>query len=591
MPAVDSRNTNALWCSVLAETLVRSGLRHAVISPGSRSTPLTFALVRHPGLECVPVVDERSAAFFALGLAKRTHRPVVLLCTSGTAGANYLPAVIEARESGTPLLVVTADRPPEMRDCMSGQTIDQQKLFGAFVAHFHEFAVPEARLPMLQYARQTLAHAVQRTLVPHGGPVHLNMPFRDPLPPIEDASAHDVARAIDEAFFEHLRPVVPPAPAATVWQRPTTTRGLIVAGPASPPDAAGYVRAVQALATGLGWPILADALSPLRHHTADAAAVVAHYDVILRHEPTARDLAPRHVLCLEAWPTSKVLRGWLEESGAEITLVAATADNRDALHGRTRHLPWPPEALAAEGIPAAEAGYREAWVRADRSVAEALRAGLEADAPEGFFEPVAGWTLAHALPDETTVFVASSMPVRDVEYFWPHSTRRHRFVFNRGANGIDGTLSTALGVAHGGGAAVLLCGDLAFLHDSNGLLLARHLRGSLTVVLINNRGGGIFGHLPVAQFDPPFEEYFATPQSVDFAHLCAAHGVPHVRVRDRGHLHALVSASPDAGVRVLEVRTDRKRDVATRRRLLAAASGAAGGEAVRPSHESRLKKS
>jgi len=575
-PALDSRNTNALWCSVLAETLVRCGLRHAVISPGSRSTPLTLALVRHPGLECVPVLDERSAAFFALGLAKRTHTPVALVCTSGTAGANYLPAIIEAHESRTPLLVITADRPPEMRDCASGQTIDQQKLFGGFVAFFHEFAVPEPTLPLLAYARQTIAHAFQRALLPQDGPVHVNMPFRDPLPPLEDATAKDVAAAIDESFFAHLAPPPTSAAGATVWQRPTTTRGLIIAGPANPRDVAHYVSRVRALAEATGWPILADVLSPLRHHGEGTVPIVAHYDAILRHEATARDLVPRHVLCLETWPTSKVLRGWLEANGAEITLVSAASANRDALHGRTRHLPWPAEALAAEGRAAADAGYREAWARAERAAAAALRAGLEADTSEGFFEPVACWTLAHALEHETTVFVASSMPVRDVEYFWPLTARRHRFQFNRGANGIDGTLSTALGVAHGGGAAVLLTGDLAFLHDSNGLLLARRLRGSLTVVLVNNNGGGIFGHLPVARFDPPFEEFFATPQAVDFARLCAAHDVRHEIVRDRAQLRALVAGPAPAGVRVLEVRTDRKRDAAGRKRLLAAAGETVG---------------
>jgi len=575
-PALDARNTNSLWCGVLAETLVRCGLRHAVISPGSRSTPLTLALVRHPGMECVPVVDERSAAFFALGLAKRTHRPVALICTSGTAGANYLPAVIEAHESGTPLLVLTADRPPEMRDCASGQTIDQLKLFGGFVAWFHEFALPGATLPLLRYARQTIAHAVQRTLVPHGAPVHLNLPFRDPLPPLEDDTAREAAAGIDDTFFAHLAPPERPAAGATVWQRPTTTRGLIVAGPADPADPAGYAAHVRALAAGLGWPVLADALSPLRHYGGDGVTVVAPYDAILRHEAAARALAPRHVVCLEGWPTSKVLRGWLEASGAEIALVAATAANRDGLHGRTRHLPWPVGALAVEGRPPADPAYREAWARAAHSAGAVLHAGLEAGASGKFFEPVAAWTLAQALPEETIVFVASSMPVRDVEYFWPVTARRHRFVFNRGANGIDGTLSTALGVAHAGGAAVLLTGDLAFLHDANGLLLARRLRGSLTVVVVNNRGGGIFEHLPVAQFDPPFEEFFATPQDVDLGKLCAAHGVAHEIVRDPAHLHALVAAAVPAGVRVLEIATDRKRDAAARKRLLAAAASAAG---------------
>ena len=575
-PALDARNTNALWCSVLAETLARCGLQDAVISPGSRSTPLTLALVRHPAITCVPVVDERSAGFFALGIAKRTHRPVALLCTSGSAGANYLPAVIEAWESGTPLLVITADRPPEMRECASGQTIDQQKLFGGFVGFYHEFAVPEAALERLRYARQTLAHAMRRAVAPHGSPVHLNMPFRDPLPPIPDASTGAVADAIDESFFAHLEPVTTPAARVTLWQRPTTTRGVIVAGPANPADAEAYVARVRAYAEATGWPVLADALSPVRHYGTADVPIVAHYDAVLRDAGAARELAPRHVMCLEGWPTSKVLRAWLEQSGAEMTLVAAGPHNRDALHGRTRHLPWGVDALAVEGAPPADASYRESWARANAAASRILGEELGADGADGFFEPMAAWSLAHALPIGAVVHVASSMPVRDVEYFWPVTDRRYRFTFNRGANGIDGTLSTAVGVAHGGAPAVLLTGDLAFLHDSNGLLLSHRLRGSLTVVVINNNGGGIFEHLPIAQVDPPFEEFFATPQHVDLAALCRAHGVAHESVAHPRRLQERLAIAPEGGIRVLEVCTDRKRDAAARKRLLARAGEAAG---------------
>lgn len=573
-PGLDFRNTNSLWCSVLVETLVHCGLRHAVISPGSRSTPLTLALVRHPAITATPVVDERSAAFFALGLAKRTHVPVALVCTSGTAGANYFPAIIEARESGTPLLVLTADRPPEMRDCASGQTIDQLKLFGGYVSFFHEFAVPEAKLELLRYARQTIAHAFTRALVPAPGPVHLNLPFRDPLPPLEDGSTAAVRDAIDDAFFAHVQPPPARVVSTTAWQRPTTTRGLIIAGPANPVDVAHYVARVWEFAAGLGWPILADALSPLRHYGAAGVPVVAHYDAILRDPERARELTPKYVVCLEGWPTSKVLRAWLEASQAEVVLVADPASNHDALHGRTRHLPLPVESLAPGGRPrtpgAALHDYAAAWHEAEEGASRHLATAL--DATTEMFEGRVARVLAVHLPENTPVFVASSMPVRDVEFFWPHNARRTALYFNRGANGIDGTLSTALGIAQASDhPAVLLTGDLAFLHDSNGLLLASKLRGGLTIVLINNRGGGIFEHLPVAQFDPPFEEFFATPQKVAISALCAAHGVPHTPMRDWSHFTELISVLPLSGVRILELATDRKRDTAARKRLLSAA--------------------
>lgn len=571
---LDFRNTNSLWGSMLVETLVRSGVRTAVISPGSRSTPLTIAFARHPGIEAIPVLDERSAGFFALGLAKQQRRPVVLLCTSGTAGAHYFPAIIEARESGVPLLAITADRPPELRDCASGQTIDQQKLFGGYVNFHHEFSVPAATLPMLAYLRQMTAHACERTLAPSAGPVHLNAPFRDPLPPIGDESASALENVINDDFFSHLEQPSVAKIASVIWQRATTARGLIVAGPGAPEDAASYVRHVHALSKKLGWPVLADALSPVRSHSRTEAVVTA-YDAILRDATLARDLAPRTVLCLGGWPTSKILRGWLETSDAEILLITNSAANRDALHGRARQIVASVESLAVADQKVADDSYLRAWRAAEASARAALDRALEDEI--AMFEPKAAWLLAAHVPERTRIFVASSMPVRDVEYFWPANGRVHEIVFNRGANGIDGTLSTALGVAHGAKPAVLLTGDLALLHDANGFLLKPKFRGSLTIVLINNNGAGIFEHLPVANFDPPFEEFFATPQTVDFAKLCGAHGVEHVVVNDWAQYVSLIATLPAAGIRVLEVRTDRKKDAARRKQLFAEAAKAARG--------------
>lgn len=574
---LDFRNTNALWGSVLVETLVRCGVRQAVISPGSRSTPLTIAFARHGGIEAIPVLDERSAAFFALGLAKQNRRPVVLLCTSGTAAANYFPAVIEARESGVPLLVITADRPPEMRACASGQTIDQQKLYGGYVNFYHELAVPDPNLRLLGYLRQTVAHACERAVMPQAGPVHLNAPFRDPLAPLENESACGLEKEMGESFFSHLRETSSPAASTTIWQPPATGHGLIIAGEDAPANAAAYAAKVGDIAARIGWPVLADALSVLRHHAPGSGTVITAYDAILRNRPLARDLTPGTVLCLGNWPTSKVVRQWLESTEAEIILVSPRSDNRDALHGRTRHLRMAVEMLAVGEGAAGESSYLEAWKKAEAAATAVLRA--DRAGAEGIFEGDVSLMLAQGLPDETPVYVASSMPIRDVEYFWPADGRRRQFYFNRGANGIDGTLSTALGVAHGNRhPAVLLTGDLALLHDANGFLLKPKLRGSLTVVLINNRGGGIFGHLPVAQFEPPFEEFFAMPQEVDFSRLCSAHGVEHVQVTSLAQLATLLAKLPKNGLRVLEVATDRKRDVAMRKQLFAAAASACGGK-------------
>lgn len=570
-PNLDPRNVNSLWASVLVETLSRRGVTRAVICPGSRSTPLTLALAAHPAIEAIPVLDERSAAFFALGLAKQHQHPVALVCTSGTAGANFFPAVIEAQESGVPLIVLTADRPPELRACASGQTIDQQKLYGRYVGFQHELALPEASEPALRYLRQTVAHATLGALSPSAGPVHLNVPFRDPLPPVpDDGTTERFAAGVSwEVFFAHLEPGEPPQMAAGLPRIIPEVHGVIVVGPAQPGDVGAYVTAVAEIARRLGWPVLADGLSPLRNYASQFPHLVTTYDLVLRNAPIAERLKPEVVLSLGGWPTSKVLRGWLEESGARTWLVTERADNRDALHLRTRQIPISLPLLASV-LPIAvdENGYQRMWARYDAKARAALDEKFRHES--ALFEPKAAWLLARHLPVGTSIFVANSMPARDVEYVWPPGERALRPFCNRGANGIDGTLSTALGMAHGADApAVLLTGDLALLHDSNGFLLRPKFRGSLTIVLINNRGGGIFEHLPIAQFEPPFEEFFATPQEADFAKLAAAHGIEHAAVRDWPHFRELISTLPPQGIRVLELCTDRKRDAAGRKALFA----------------------
>lgn len=570
-PAVtlDYRNVNSLWGNVLVETLARLGVRQAVISPGSRSMPLSVQFARHPQFEAIPVLDERSAAFFALGLARQTQRPVVLLCTSGTAGANYFPAIVEARESGVPLIVITADRPPEMRECRSGQTIDQQKLFGGYVNFYHELSVPEASVALLRYLRQTVAHAVERAQWPVGGPVHLNAPFRDPLPPTKDEIAEVLKGEITEKFFAHLEA----GGAAVAAARSVSLggRGIIVAGQTRVADLAGYARAVGKLAKRLGWPVLADALSPLRNFAALVPGLVTRYDVIARSAEWTKELQPSQVLCLHDWPTSKALRQWLQAGDVPVAFVTTRADNPDALHSATRVVRSDVASFATSvRVRPAEREWARRWSEVERRIEARLRRGLAG--AEEMFEGQAMALLPRVLPKGTAVMFANSMPVRDAEYLWPANDRAHVVHCNRGANGIDGTLSTAIGLAHRGAPTVLVTGDLSLLHDTNGFLLARELRGSLTVVLMNNDGGGIFEHLPVSQFEPPFERFFATPQSIDFAKLCATYGVAHLRVRDWRHFEKLLSKLPARGVRVLEVRTDRKRDAAFRKALFAAAA-------------------
>lgn len=558
---LDYRNTNTLWCSLLAETLARCGVRHAIISPGSRSTPLTNALARQAAVETIPVLDERTAAFFALGLAKQHRRPVLLVCTSGTAGANYLPALVEARESATPLLVLTADRPPEMRECHSGQTIDQQNLYGKYAAWFHELPVPEPDLALLRYLRQTAAHAYQRALH-HSAPVHLNLPFRDPLAPIENDTAKHLENNPElnnDQFFAHLNNNTDdkPPPRKIPLEIPSG-KVLVIAGPDAP-------ETTHQLAAHLNAPLLTDALASTRYSLPATRypSAIAAYDTILRNEQIAAELAPDHVIAIGAYPTSKTLRAWLEKTNPRILQLTKTIANKDPLHGRTRQLVADPDELEITSEnPSPD--YLQRWQQLEQSAQTHLAAALEKH-PES--EPAHARSIIDKLPPETPLFIANSMPVRDAETYCPATNCRHQIHTNRGANGIDGTLSTALGIAHRNRPTVLITGDLAFLHDNSALLLKTEFHGSLTIILINNNGGGIFNHLPIADTADNFERFWATPQTVDIPKLCAAHAIEHISINNPARLAAALDKLPPSGIRVLEIKTNRANDTATRRQI------------------------
>jgi len=581
-------NPNSVWGAVAADVLVRLGVRAAVISPGSRSTPLAFAFARHPDLECLPVLDERSAGFLALGWARSSGAPVALVCTSGTAAANYYPAVIEARESGAPLLVLTADRPPEMRHCHAGQTIDQLKIYGDHPVFQAELSTPSMAPSRLRHLRQTLVHACRCSLYPFPGPVHLNMPFRDPLAPSTASAPHEFDAAqvrLDRIALEKLvggvRPPVPSAPAvspssarAAVRALRRFKRGVIIAGPAQPGDAKAYARAVGRISKSLGWPVLADGLGPVRNHASLNPNFVTRYSAILREPDAARRLRPDCVLLLGTYPASKTLREWLEPLDLPTWTLHPAPDNPDALHGKTTVLNTTVEAfvksLGAGKLNLPQREYLSAWLNDEQAATAAIERAMRRTGKS--FESRVAAILSKSLPPGTPVFVANSMPVRDVDFFWKPNDRGARMFFNRGANGIDGTLSTALGITAHAGSAVLLTGDLALLHDVNGFLAAKAVTANahLTIVLLNNNGGGIFESLPVARLgaatgaaghDDLFEKFFATPQAIDFSKLAAAYGVDYHRLPDSAALRPILRKKlPASGIRLLELRCDRKRD-------------------------------
>lgn len=574
---LDFRNVNMLWSSIIAETLSRLGLTTAIICPGSRSGPLAIAFAQHPKIEAIPVLDERSAAFFGLGIARRSGLPVVLVCTSGTAGANFYPAVIEAEASRVPLLLLTADRPPELRHCHAGQAIDQVKLYGQYPRWQVELALPSSNPDLLAYLRQTCLYAWEQSQWPVPGPVHLNVPFRDPLAPISDPETESLSENFDvDQFFSAAHPL-PSIQTSLNLQAINTylhkwlscDRGIIIAGPAQPNDPEQYCVAIAQLAQTLGWPVLAEGLSPLRNWADCNSLLISTYDLLLRNQTVANQFRPQQVICIGELPTSKVLRTWLTQGRSQTWSIDATDHNVDPLHGLSIPVRVSVEGLIAS-IPAFKkenfqqpTEYAKSWLSVDQSVRTLINQTMQTQAE--LTESKIAWLLSQVLPPNTPLFIANSMPVRDMESFWQPGSLHMQPYFNRGANGIDGTLSTALGMSHRQKSSVLLTGDLALLHDTNGFLLRNHWQGHLTIILVNNGGGGIFQMLPISAFEPPFEQFFRTPQQIDFEHLAATYQVAWERIESWARLQQALKPLPESGLRILEVSCDCQNDTQWRR--------------------------
>ena len=611
---------NARGARVLVEGLVRGGVADVVLSPGSRNTPLVLASLEQPGLRVHVVLDERVAGFVALGLSRAARRPVALACTSGSAGAHYLPAVVEADRSAVPLVLLTADRPPELHGCGAPQTVDQRRLFGTFVRAARDLVGP---LPNDAWALAA-AGALEAALGAGGGPVHLNVAFREPLwapglalgapraatlgglsaqpetavgrlpgqpetavgrlpgqsavavgaPP---ALVRGASAAASLAPFEGvgapptaLRGVARLAAgslAALADRLSSISRGVLFCGTDSRLSAAG----AAALADRLGWPLLAEAASGVRFGSGSRRVVWA-YDALVRAGAPAPDL----VLQFGRAPISKPVATWLAEaptvrvdegavrhdprrSGG--VLVVAEAD------GFARDL------VATLGVDAGGA-ERERWCRA-WAVAQADVEALVERHDDRLWEGAVARAVVRGLPTRAGLHLGSSMPIRDVDAFVPgvasDPADALRVFANRGANGIDGAIATAAGEALVVGRVVLLCGDLTFLHDVGGLLAAAELGADLTVVVVDNGGGGIFDFLPIAGHPTAFERCFTTPQSARIDALAAAARAPYARVQTPAELPAaLAAAGAHPGLAVVHVVVDRARNVARHHEINAA---------------------
>jgi 2-succinyl-5-enolpyruvyl-6-hydroxy-3-cyclohexene-1-carboxylate synthase len=567
-----SRDANTGFARAVVDEWVRNGVAHACVAPGSRSTPLALALAGDGRLAVHVFLDERSAAFAALGIGRATGRPAVVLCTSGTAAANFHPAVLEAHHGRVPLVVATADRPAELRDAGAGQTVDQTKLYGDAVRWFVDLGAPEDVPGAGAWWRSTAARTVAAAVGPPAGPVHWNLPFREPLvptgEPLVDAPgrAGDAPWTVSEPSTRVADRDVAARVAALVRRHP---RGVIMAGWGADADPDLVDRVAELCA----WPVLADPVSGLRR----GAFAVSTYDPLLRVPGFAGTHRPDVLLRLGAPTTGRAVNELLH--GVPAVVVDPDGAWLDPARDAVERVTGDPDGfLRALAVTLAggraDRAWLDDWLDADARARTALDAFLDAETEP--FEGRIARDVADAVPDGGTLVVASSMPVRDLESF-ARPRDGVRVVANRGVNGIDGFVSTVVGVALAGTAPVVaLVGDLCFLHDANGLLGVSGRGIDATFVVVDNDGGGIFSFLPQATAVPDhFEALFGTPQGVDLAALAALHGVPVDDVTAGAAVGAAVRAAVDAGgVRIVRVRTDRTTNVDRHRAAWAAVASA-----------------
>jgi 2-succinyl-5-enolpyruvyl-6-hydroxy-3-cyclohexene-1-carboxylate synthase len=578
---------NEAWAATIAGALSASGVRIAAVSPGSRSTPLVLALSRRPELRLVECLDERSAAFFALGVGRASRAPAAVVTTSGTAVANLLPAVVEAAQAEVPLILLTADRPAALRGADANQTIEQAGIFGAFARMALDPGAPSSDASALRVLAAQVARAAASARGRPGGPVHINVPFAKPLEPERwpPADAHPVppvprhhrgAAAPPEGVAEEI------ASALAAARRP-----LLVCG--GVPDAAAVGPEALALAAAARAPVIADPLSGARFGGGSVGVVAGAADRLLSDPELRAELAPDFVLRVGASPTSASVGALLEAArGAPQVVLDGGGRWKDHQALATTYL-RADEALALAAIRAAashaegpDEGWTARWARAEAAAQEAFDAALEAASagdPDALFEGALARIVAAAAPPGGALFVSSSMPVRDLDAFAAPRDEHLVVHGNRGASGIDGIVSSALGVAaalpEGAPPLVAVTGDLALLHDANGLALASAAPPAIFVV-VNNDGGGIFQLLPIREYEPEFTRFFATPHGRDLGALAAFHGLAHERCENPAALsEALRGRLADGAGGVVEVVTDRERNRVVRERVTAAAVAAA----------------
>lgn len=546
---------NYAWGEITAHTLSILGVNKVYFSPGSRSTSLVLAFERHPRIECFAVLDERSASFLALGTSKRTQIPTVLLCTSGSAVCNWFPAVVEASHSSIPLLLVSADRPPELQNCGADQTIDQEELFGSYPRAFHQLPLPTSESSDVQQLRLTLTQAFQKAIGSDPGPVHLNFPFREPFVPkfiTPPSNLHSLETIVESTIPQKIN-------LKSVGQAiKGYSRVLMIAGQYAFNDS------IHHEIGQLRIPILCDSLSPLREKPLPNR--ILRYENLIRDPIFSQMNLPDLVIVLGPLPTSKILRQWIDSSNAKRIVIEPRGKPVDPLTSPSTSFQIPYQCVHEIPFPLIEDAWLNSWLQAEQKIELKMERAFAKELP--LFEGKLARLLSIHSPDDTLIHIANSMPMRDVEWFWKPSSKHRRLFGNRGTNGIDGTLGTAIGIAHQADfPTYLLTGDLAFLHDSNALLFSQQFQGSLTVFVVNNQGGGIFQNLSVTN-EPEFEKCFATPQSCNLQILCKSHQIEFIQTNNWKKIISLIEKPITVGIRIVELLCNSRKDKEIRNRLL-----------------------
>ncbi|EKN65960.1 2-succinyl-5-enolpyruvyl-6-hydroxy-3-cyclohexene-1-carboxylate synthase [Neobacillus bataviensis LMG 21833] len=562
------------YIAAFISELVLTGVTDVVVSPGSRSTPMAMVMAEHPELNVHIHVDERSAAFFALGIAKALDRPVAMLCTSGTAAANYFPAIVEARYSRVPLIVLTADRPHELREVGAPQAIDQIHLYGHHVKWFAEMALPEDNNEIIRYTRTVCARAAAIAAAAPAGPVHLNFPFREPLiPKLDDAlfqlserpkgyvKVHNGDLTIDDEQFKMISEKLN-----------GKEKGIIVCGNIADES---FAKAVTQLSEALHYPILADPLSQLRSGTHSHDHIIESYDTFLRNEEAKGFLKPDVVLRFGAMPISKALTIFLKENhSADQFIIDGGGDWRDPAALSTNMI-FCNETLFCEKLLAfvgsgSSGEYLGDWKKVNALTKENMTPIRDiAELSEGrlFYQ------LADMLPEGATLFVGNSMPIRDLDSFFLNNNKSIKVMANRGANGIDGTVSTALGAALYSKSLYLVLGDLTFFHDLNGLIAAKLYDIDIHIILVNNNGGGIFSFLAQSEHPKNFELLFGTPLTIEFEHAVKMFNGEFIKIKDWQQFESeMMKSEGQSGIHVYEIATKRDENLKEHRGFWASVS-------------------